>query len=485
MHWTPLLCLPSVADVSEIGSSGGEAGHARSSWSYRRVLIALGAVGMTTFVQLYYPQALIPAISRDLDVTVADAALTISGATIGLAVAVLGWSWVADRFGRAPVMKIALVASVVFGLLIPFAPSFETLVALRVLQGVCLGGTPALALTYLTEEVNRRDAMTAAGTYISGTVIGGLAGRLVAAPVADLTDWRAAALAIGVLSALGALLAVLLLPAAQHFPGPSKSTPGSRKSSPLRTGVTISLKNPALLVLYAQAFLLMGAHVAVYNYLGYRLEQPPFALPPAVTAVIFLAGLSGAVSARVAGRLASRYGRRPVLLCSSATMAAGAALTIPDWLPTVLFGLLVFTTAYFSAHTIASGWVGPTATSGIAQAASLYTLFYYAGSSIFGWLGGLAFTQGWIGTATMVIVIVLGAFVCIATPLLHANDRHGPAWDGCALPARRRPPTHPRRLAGLSRDEKAAQLQPQHLHGPPSTCTTPSLPRSSPSHEPA
>ncbi|MFD0579333.1 MFS transporter [Dactylosporangium darangshiense] len=404
-----------MSDTSRDVAVGG---HAKGSSSYRCVLIALGVVGMTTFAQLYYPQALIPAISRDLDVTAADAALTISGATIGLAGAVLGWSWVADRFGRAPVMKIAIVASVVLGLLVPFAPSFEVLIVVRVLQGVALGGTPALALTYLAEEVDRRDAMAAAGTYISGTVIGGLAGRLVAAPVADLTDWRTGALVVGVLSTVGALLAVLLLPAERHAHRHAKTQHGSPWRGPLWTGLIANLKNPALVILYAQACLLMGAHVAIYNYLGYRLEQQPFGLPPAVTALIFLAGLSGAVSARVAGRLASRYGRRPVLMWSSATMAAGAALTIPDRLPTVLFGLLVFSTAYFSAHSIASGWVGPTATTGTAQATSLYTLFYYAGSSLFGWIGGLAFTLGWAGTATMAIAIVLTAFACVCTTLL-------------------------------------------------------------------
>ncbi|GAA4694031.1 MFS transporter [Promicromonospora umidemergens] len=403
-------------------------GHTRNG-SYRRVLFALGAVGMTTFAQLYYPQALIPAISRDLDVTAADAALTISGATVGLALAVLGWSWVADRFGRGPVLKVALIASVVLGLLVPFAPSFEVLIGLRVLQGVALGGTPALALTYLAEEVDRRDAMAAAGTYISGTVLGGLAGRLIAAPVSGLIDWRAGALVVAALTALGALLAVLLLPAARNFRRPARSGRGS-----LRAGVAASLKNPALLVLYAQAFLLMGAHVAMYNYLGYRLEQPPFDLAPAVTAVIFLAGLSGAVSARVTGRLASRYGRRPVLLWSSATMAAGAALTIPDWLPTVLLGLLIFTTAYFSAHTIASGWVGPTATTGTAQATSLYTLFYYAGSSLVGWLGGFAFDLGWTATATMLTAIVLTAFACVCMTLLGRRRLFGAVPTEIAAP---------------------------------------------------
>ena len=382
----------------------------------RRMLTALAAVGAATLAQLYFPQALIPAISRDFGVSAADAALTVSGASIGLAVSVLGWSWIADRFGRAPVMRIALLSAAVLGLLIPWVPSFDALVAIRVLQGVALGGTPALALTYVSEEVGRRDAMVAAATYISGTVVGGLLGRLLAAPVAALFDWRAGALVVGIMSALTAVLAAVLLPTARNFRRATRDGPGwGLRGSPLWLGVAASLRNRGLLVLYAQAFLLMGAHVAVYNYLGYRLELAPFGLPPEITAAIFLAGLSGAVSARLAARLAGRYGRRRALLLSSAVMAGGAALTIVDWLPTVLIGFVIFTAAYFSAHSIASGWVGLTATTGTAQATSLYTLFYYAGSSLFGWLGGLAFTLGWAGTATMVIVIVLVAFATVFT----------------------------------------------------------------------
>ncbi|MFI5626732.1 hypothetical protein ACIA03_24950 [Nocardioides sp. NPDC051685] len=86
----------------------------------------------------------------------------------------------------------------------------------------------------------------------------------------------------------------------------------------------------------------------------------------------------------------------------------------------MLIGLLLFTTAYFSAHSIASGWVGPMATGGITQAISLYTLVYYAGSSLFGWLGGLAFAAGWTGTASMVITIVLIAYVAARALLPHS-----------------------------------------------------------------
>jgi len=404
---------------TSVPGPNGWLGYERGSSGYRRILVALGAAGVATFAQLYSPQGILPLIGRGLRVDAASSAMTVSVATLGLAVSVLGWSWAADRIGRAQAMKIALLAAAVIGFAAPLSPQLGVLLALRTLEGIALGGVPALAVAYLHEEVHPQQAPVAAGTYISGTTIGGLLGRLVAAPFAALGGWRSGMVAVAVLAALAVVIFWLIVPPTRGFvtvrgrrdsvtdPRPespaSDSVPDSR-SGARRTLATLwrHLRNRRLLVLYAQAFLLMGGFVATYNYLGYRLERPPFDIPVTVTALIFLAYLGGTVSSRVAGGLAVRFGRRAVLLVSVATMAAGILATIPDRLPLILAGLLVMTAGFFGAHSIASGWVGARARSGRAQATSLYNLFYYAGSSLFGWLGGLAFLAGWIGTAVMV-----------------------------------------------------------------------------------
>ena len=61
----------------------------------------------------------------------------------------------------------------------------------------------------------------------------------------------------------------------------------------------------------------------------------------------------------------------------------------------VLAGLVIATAGFFGAHAIASGWTGRMAPAGKAQASSLYNLFYYGGSSVVGWFGGLAFDAGY------------------------------------------------------------------------------------------
>ena len=61
------------------------AGHEPGQRGYRRLLFALFLAGVATFSQLYSPQGLLPLISSDLQVSAADAALTVSTATLGLA----------------------------------------------------------------------------------------------------------------------------------------------------------------------------------------------------------------------------------------------------------------------------------------------------------------------------------------------------------------------------------------------------------------
>lgn len=377
-------------------------GHDAGSSGYRRILIGLFAAGIATFGQMYSTQGILPTVAHALEVNEASAALTVSTATLGLAVSVLGWSWVADRIGRAPAMKIALSISLVLGLLTPLAPGFTTLLVLRSLEGLALGGVPALAVAYLAEEIHVRHVSLAAAIYISGTTVGGLLGRVITGPFADLGGWRLGVTAGGVLSAIAAIIAITLIPPAQGWIRPT-----GRPTTSVREGVLANLRDPGMLVLYGQAALLMGGFVATYNYLGFRLEREPFGLPVAISSQIFFAYLGGTVSSSVAGRLAATHGRRKVMLTCVVITIVGVVMTFPDNLAMVLTGLFVLTTGFFGAHGVASGWVGARARVGKAQASALYNLFYYGGSSLFGWLLGYAYVVGWWGVATAVLLLAL------------------------------------------------------------------------------
>ena len=104
----------------------------------------------------------------------------------------------------------------------------EVLLGLRLLQGVTLAGLPAVATAYLREELHPGTHARAAGVYIGGTAIGGMTGRLVTGPIAEVADWRWALAAIAAVGVVCAVAVRVLLPPAQlhRRTGPHRSSGG-------------------------------------------------------------------------------------------------------------------------------------------------------------------------------------------------------------------------------------------------------------------
>lgn len=424
MHWTHRRGVPNLDPVS-IDNSLDQSwtGHARGSSAYSRLLAALFCAGVATFAQLYSPQAVLPLISADLGVGAASAALMISASTVGLAVGVIPWSMIADRVGRVRAISTSVTMATAVGLLIPFAPTYELLLAGRFVEGLLVGGVPAIAVAYLTEEVDPVHAARAAGTFVAGTTIGGLLGRLVASPVAEFAGWRIGVFTVAVVCGVAALSFVRLAPEPHGFTPRSRHAENPEGS--LAHRLAANLRSPRQLALFAQAFLLMGGFVALYNFLGFRLAGAPFGLAPSVISLVFLAYLAGTWASSRAGAEASRFGRKRILLASIATMAAGVSIMLSDNLVAVLVGLVIATAGFFGAHSIAAGWTGQSAPAGKAQASSLYNLFYYGGSSAIGWVGGVAFdARGWTAVALTILGLTAVA-AAIAAVVLRDDRRTG------------------------------------------------------------
>ena len=93
---------------------------ARGTPALRRAQWALFAAGFSTFSLLYCVQPLMPLFTHSFDVSPAQSSLVLS-----------------------------LFASAVLGTVAAVAPDWHSLLALRALQGVAMGGVPAVAMAYL------------------------------------------------------------------------------------------------------------------------------------------------------------------------------------------------------------------------------------------------------------------------------------------------------------------------------------------------
>lgn len=372
---------------------------------------ALFLAGFITFANLYVTQPLLPTFSEAFQVSPAVASLSLSVTTFALAVSLIIVSSLSEAWGRKSLMTISIFAASVLTLALAFSPNFETILVLRVVQGIVFAGLPAIAMAYLGEEMEPGSLGVAMGLYISGNSVGGLSGRVIIGTLTDHYNWHTGMMVLGGISLLVSLLFVWMLPSSKHF----SARPLQLKA--LTKTLLQHLRDPSMLCLYGMGFLLMGSFVTLYNYIGFKLMAPPYNLSATIVGWIFVIYLVGTFSSAWFGSLADRYGRQRMLLLAIAIMLAGAIVTLNGLLTLKIIGITVFTFGFFAAHSIASGWVSKRASHDKAQASSLYLFFYYFGSSVGGTVGGVFWMKyGWMGVIVMIALFLFIA--CVLSFLL-------------------------------------------------------------------
>ena len=147
----------------------------------------------------------------------AVASLPLSFSTIALALGMLIAGTVSETLGRRQVMTVALFLTSLLAVATLFSHSFESLLMLRLLQGLVLAGVPSVAMAYLGEEMDAQAIGHAMGLYISGNALGGMTGRIGSALLCRYVPWHSAVALIGVVSLLLSLVFLKSLPPSTNF----------------------------------------------------------------------------------------------------------------------------------------------------------------------------------------------------------------------------------------------------------------------------
>lgn len=373
----------------------------RGTPQFIQVTLALFSAGLATFALLYCVQPILPILSHEFGTSPASTSVSLSIATAMLAVGLLFTGPISDAIGRKPVMVTALLLASCCTLLATIMPNWQGILVMRALTGLALSGVAAVGMTYLSEEIHPSVVAFSMGLYISGNSIGGMSGRLLTGVITDVLNWRIAMGVIGCFALASALMFWRILPASRHF------RPTSLRPKTLFINFRLHCRDDGLPLLFATGFLLMGAFVTLFNYIGYRLMAPPWFLSQAVVGLLSVAYLTGTWSSPKAGAMTNKYGRGPVMIFSTAIMLLGVLVTLINTLLAIFIGMLLFSAGFFAAHAVASGWIGQRARRAKGQASSLYLFCYYLGSSLAGTLGGVFWhSAGWPGVAGFIALLL-------------------------------------------------------------------------------
>ena len=357
------------------------------------------------FANVYLTQPLLPTFVETFHITELQAGWSFTITTLTLGISLLFYGPLSDAFGRKNLMLFSMTGVVLTTFMLSQIQSYNMLLVWRGLQGLCLGGLPAIAIAYMSDEFKHKAMLLAVGFYISGNTIGGIGGRLIGGFVGEWLGWSETFLVMTLVSFILLVLFAMLLPASRHFI-PKKVTPVA-----MLMQLGAHLNNPLLLLAYLIGGFNFFIFINQYSFVTFLLADAPYHLSPSWLGLLFLTYLSGTVGSALSGRIAQQVAQPACMIIGIVILMVGSLVTLIPSIWGIIGGFLISAFGFFFAHSTVSSWVSHNALQAKASASSLYLLFYYLGASCGGfYLQPFWEWAGWLG-------IVVGSLIVLAMTL--------------------------------------------------------------------
>ena len=368
------------------------------------------------FVAMYVPQAILPELAEVFGVSPARASLSISSLIVSLAFASLVIGPLSDAIGRKPVLVACAFMLSLPAFFAAASPNMNFLIAIRLIQGMFLPGVTAVSVAYIAEEFPVEQVKPVLGGYIAATVAGRLLSRVLSGSVTYLFGWRSAFVVSGLILVVIAFLLQRYLPASKYFESHDNGAAAFR-------GLLIHGRTPHMLGAFVAGFSLFFAFIAVFTYLPFYLEQPPFYFTPLAVGLIYFVYIAGVVSSPISGTLAQVFGSSRVMLIGLViALFANIATVIPSAF-TLVVALLVLCFGNFAAQSSATSFVATMAESHKGSATALYLFAYYIGGSLGAFVPGLAWQKlEWFGVLLFSTAALLIAMLAVRKLCLPVNE---------------------------------------------------------------
>ncbi|KMK76528.1 MFS transporter [Alkalihalobacillus pseudalcaliphilus] len=184
----------------------------------------------------------------------------------------------------------------------------------------------------------------------------------------------------------------------------------------LRVGFISCFFDKKIRSIYLCTSFTIGNYTAILNYISYPLTEPPFSMSQSLIGFIYVATLSGVFGSIIFGRFIGQIFDISLYRIALFTIFIGVIFTVSNFIWLVIVGLLLVSFGLFASNAIASNWIANNSPEQYkTEANSLYSIFYYVGSSVIGWLSGYLFSfLGWtffmilIGFILLILILFIG-----------------------------------------------------------------------------
>jgi YNFM family putative membrane transporter len=387
-----------------------------------RAAAAVTLCGVCAFLELYCTQPLLPLLAHLFHASKTGVGMTVSAATLGVAIAAPVFGALTERLPRKRVIVYSILGVSIPTLLAATSATLAQLIFWRFLQGIMVPGIIAVVVTYIGEEWPPERVALIMSFYVSGTALGGFIGRISAGILADYFSWRISFLALGLASLIGTAAVAAWLPNGNRKP-PHPST-SVLPAFPHQVQAMFRLRR--LVATFAVGFNVLFSLVGVFTWITFYLSAPPFSLSITALSSLFFVYLIGLLVTPFAGYLITRIGLRAGIGGAISCAIGGVLLTLVHSLPVVIVGLAALASGVFIAQTASQSHLRVASPPGArVTAAGIYITCYYLGGTAAGVVPGAFWALGkW---PACVAFIVLMQLIALTIALIGWQTPRSPA----------------------------------------------------------
>ncbi|MBV8651346.1 MAG: MFS transporter [Alphaproteobacteria bacterium] len=363
---------------------------------------------------IYYAQPLVGPISAAIGLSPGAAGLIVTFTQIGYGAGLLFVVPLGDLLENRILVFAALADCTLALLAAAFAPGATSFLAAALFIGF---GAVAIQILvpYAAHLAPAAMRGRVVGNVMSGLLLGIMMARPVSSLVTDLLGWRA----IFILSALvtGGLALLLLRVLPKRRP-----SPGLNYAGLLFSMAVLFRSVPVLRRRAAYQAGLFGAFSLFWTTAPLYLAGPAFNLTQRGIALFALAGVAGAISAPIAGRLADKGWSRPVTGIAIASVAAAFIIThIGRPGSSLALAMLVAAAIVLDFGVSANLVSGQRAIFSLgaefrARLNGVYMAIFFAGGAVGSALGAWAYAQGgWLMASSVGLALPVLALLYFTT----------------------------------------------------------------------
>ncbi len=377
----------------------------------KNILLILGLAGFTVMADNFVVSPILPAISESIGVSVSTAGLLITSYMIPFGLFQLVFGPLSDRYGKRQILSFAIFFFTFAAALTAVGRNFGELSLYRALTGIFAASVMPVSLALIADLVPLQERQSAIGTFMGISFLGQGLSMAIGGSIAYFLNWRGVFFAY---AGLSALVTLMFLTIGRGIP--SVKNPNSEFLAPyvrlLKNGRSLSL----YLVVLFEGVLILGS----FSYLGAFIEQVYKYNYLKIGFIMTAFGVMAIIGGRVGGKLASKLGRKKVLLSglTLATLADIIFFTGSNTIGFVILGIALLGLGFMLAHSTLLTVATEFAAKARGSAMSLVAFFFMGGGGVGTAIGGKLIKgfgypsfYAYYGIALLILIIIAGLIV--------------------------------------------------------------------------